>query len=65
MKTKKLTPEEYHKWYKSTYEFISKISHESHYKPVVRGGEACVIPVDKEGNEVIENKKAKLNVKSY
>jgi len=50
--TPKLSPEEYHKWYKSTYKFVSHISHESHYKTVVRGGEACVIPIDKDDNEV-------------
>lgn len=55
MKQRKLTPEEYHKWYKSTYKFISNISHESHYRPVVRGGEACVVPIDGNGNEIKED----------
>jgi len=54
MKQQKLTSEEYHNWYKDTYKFISNINHESHYKAVVRGGEVCVIPVDKDGNEVSE-----------
>ena len=44
----------YHKEQMHIYRGIDKIEHTSHFKPVVRGGEACVVPVDEEGNEIRE-----------
>ena len=51
----KRSPEEYHKWYKETYKTVSTIKHGTHFKQLVRGGEACVVPIDDNGNEIKED----------
>ena len=39
---------EYHKKHIHTYRTIPLISHKSHFKPVVRGGEIYLVEVDNE-----------------
>ena len=45
----------YHKEQMHIYRAIDKITHNTHFTPVVRDGEACVIPIDEEGNEIRED----------
>ena len=51
----KLTPEEYHEWFKKTYKTIDKITNQrTKYRTVVRGGQVYIILIDKNGQEIQE-----------
>ena len=52
MSKPKLTPLEYHKQHMHMYRAIDRISHDTHFRPVVRGSEICIADIDKNGNEV-------------
>lgn len=42
----------YHKEQMHTYRAIDKVTHNTHFKPVVRGGEPYPAPIDENGNEI-------------